>query len=677
MAELKNNILNNNIAGDTSNILIPDNSAIKNGIAFKSNIDSNVLNGFYNILSNAIQYLQFTAGLYNKEADYNEGNIASLVIKTSENYSIWQFRRNSNNPQVLNNNHPITGGSITTVNGIDIYEGGTLNTDWDKLTENYDVEATPNTVMIRDEEGASNINMPSNIENTTIVNNEYLKTQLQSGLSTKQDKLTAGTNVEITKDNIINVKGDVATDAKSVSYDNSNTNLKYISGYSFPKFNVEIPTYNLVLTDGTTDFNVSISRQEDGSYLLNGILENFNITNANEINIKIKSINNITNSYSIYALSSILSQFFNIENISSESISLFEALENEINIQNKNNNFEFGFYADPIDNSNFYLKIKSTETLETTPSTITLNIKNRVLRNTDVNIFYINNNNLTIGQIQLNQISSSVAYQGTYNGYTNTTNILNFYSDLDMSNYFNLSPNDTTFTNTTGITSSNSKAVKFLIKLIENNIYNLVIAYQDGSQIQEGDIFTFNLTPDKNYILDKVLKPVENVQELGEGLALRYMIPPYYTQYALEAGSFDINEAPSNWYSKMYGVTTTWQIMFNTESVYFRTEGYLANASRSNGLQGDAGRNATGEFSIDNGAGIIHTEASLSSGVFYKKVKYDWGVNTQPLSSYSVGIDLSYAYTTANEFRTRNRLIRVYKLLSINGVSVEEILQGA
>ena len=185
---MNNNIFNNNIAGDTSNILIPDNSAIKKGIVFKSNIDSNVLNGFYNILSKAIQYLQFTGGLYSKEADYNEGNIASLVIKDSENYSIWQFRRNSNNPQVLNNNPPITGASITTINGIDIYKGGTLNTDWDKLTEDYDVEAISNTVMIRDEEGASNINMPANIKNTTVVNNEYLEEQLQAGLSTKQNK---------------------------------------------------------------------------------------------------------------------------------------------------------------------------------------------------------------------------------------------------------------------------------------------------------------------------------------------------------------------------------------------------------------------------------------------------------------------------------------------------------
>lgn len=255
MRELNNNIFNNNIAGDTSNILIPDNSAIKKGVVFKSNIDSNVLNGFYNILSKAIQYLQFTGGLYSKEADYNEGNIASLVIKDSENYSIWQFRRNSNNPQVLNNNPPITGASITTINGIDIYKGGTLNTDWDKLTEDYDVEATPNTVMIRDEEGASNVNTPSNIKNTTVVNNEYLEEQLQSGLSIKQDKLIAGTNVEITEDNVINVQGDVATAASQVTQTNEalGENVQTALDILFNRYN--IPLYFTVYPedDGTFD----------------------------------------------------------------------------------------------------------------------------------------------------------------------------------------------------------------------------------------------------------------------------------------------------------------------------------------------------------------------------------------------------------------------------------------
>ena len=278
MEDLNNNILNNNIAEDTSNILIPDGSAIKSGIVFKSNINSNILNGYLNILSKATQYLQFTVGLYNKEANYNEGNIASLVIKDSENYSIWQFKRNSNNPQVLNNNPPITGASITTVNGVDIYEGGTLNTDWDKLTENYDVEATSNTVMIRDEKGASNVNMPSNIEDTTVVNNKYLEEQLQAGLSTKQDKLTAGTNVEITEDNVINVKGDVATAATQVTQTNEalgenvqtaldilNTNILELSKKVYPIGSVYI---QYAEEDGTFDDNKSPENLFGGTWEL-------------------------------------------------------------------------------------------------------------------------------------------------------------------------------------------------------------------------------------------------------------------------------------------------------------------------------------------------------------------------------------------------------------------------
>ena len=387
MAELKNNIFNNNIAGDTSNILIPDSSGIKSGVVFKSNINSNILNGYYNLLSKAIQYLQFTCGLYNQEAYYNEGNIASLIIKNGNNYSIWQFRRNSNNPQVLNNNPPITGASITKINGIDIYKGGTLNTDWDKLTEDYDVEAISNTVMIRDEEGASNVNMPSNIENTTVVNNEYLEEQLQSSLSTKQDKLTAGINVEITENNVINVKGDVATDANLVTQTN-------------------------------------------------------------------------------------------------------EAL---------------------------------------------------------------------------------------------------------------------------------------------------------------GD----------------------NVQTALDILNSRYMIPPYYTQYALKNGTFDSNEEPSVWFKKMYNVNTTWQIIFNSESVYFRTEGDLANVERSNGIQNDAGRNATASFFIRGS--IAMQSSGVLVGAFNSKSWASSYTNTD--SPSSITLDLSRAYATANEFRVKNRLMRIYKLLTINDKSVNEIME--
>ena len=109
--------------------------------------------------------------------------------------------------------------------------------------------------MIRDEEGASNINMPANIKNTTVVNNEYLEEQLQAGLSTKQNKLTAGTNVEITEDNVINVKGDVATTASQVTQTNEalGENVQTALDILFNRYN--IPLYFTVYPedDGTFD----------------------------------------------------------------------------------------------------------------------------------------------------------------------------------------------------------------------------------------------------------------------------------------------------------------------------------------------------------------------------------------------------------------------------------------
>ena len=193
--------------------------------------------------------------------------------------------------------------------------------------------------------------------------------------------------------------------------------------------------------------------------------------------------------------------------------------------------------------------------------------------------------------------------------------------------------------------------------------------YEDDGLINAGDTITFNLTPDKNSILNKVLKQVENVQELGESLALRYMISPYYIQYPDAEGNFNNNEEPSNWFKKMYAVTTTWQIMFNTESVYFRTEGSLAGVNRSSGIQSDAGRNATGY------AGQRFTE-SFGTGAFYSMSingsPFAW--DTSQPKSYRNLLDLSRVYTTANEFRVKNRLIRIYKLLTINGKKVSDII---
>lgn len=686
MKELNNNIFNNNIAGDTSNILIPDNSAIKKGIVFKSNIDSNVLNGFYNILSKAIQYLQFTVGLYSKEADYNEGNIASLVIKDSENYSIWQFRRNSNNPQVLNNNPPITGASITTINGIDIYEGGTLNTDWDKLTEDYDVEATPNTVMIRDEEGASNVNMPSNIENTTVVNNKYLEEQLQSGLSIKQDKLIAGTNVEITEDNVINVKGDVATDAKSVSYDNSNTNLEYITDYDFPKFKLEIPdTININLNT----FQGTITKQTNNEYILSCQLNSYSV----DENIIIP-INNIEDDSNIFKMYSILAQFFDFNsytNISQEKTIVYDLAPDECSISNISGDLICYFMLTGEDKLILTIGKKDNTPIPSGIYNISLRIKNKVLKKNDQYLFLISSSKTSLCTLKLEQDNNKIKLTGNMSSFLNNESQVDggyFYSEV-IENYFNLidtiMPED--LINTQGITSSNDKSVKFGVTKITGSlgiVYILAVGYEDESTISKDDIFTFNLIPDKNYTLEPIYKNVTNVQELGEALnekdinlqnqidilLKRYMIPPQHIQVSEVNGTFDDNKAPANWYKKIYGITTVWKLVYNGDGITLRTEGGLSNDRRNNGIQEDAGRNATGTFGHNYGSGLM-SDTNGAYGVFFGVGAGVYGVgDVQGGTKYHIRLDLSRAYTTANEFRMRNRLMRIYILQSIEGVQV-------
>ena len=169
----------------------------------------------------------------------------------------------------------------------------------------------------------------------------------------------------------------------------------------------------------------------------------------------------------------------------------------------------------------------------------------------------------------------------------------------------------------------------------------------------------------------------DNVQTALDILNSRYMIPPYYTQYPLADGTFDSNKEPSNWYKKMYNVTTAWQIMFNSDSIFFRTEGGLSNAGRANGIQGDAIRNIVGGVS-----GNIGWDASGFSKFPNPSDPQGacllWGAAGSGYVLRDLGLNLEYMnYPIADEIRTKNRLIRVYKLLSINGVSVEEILQGA
>ena len=90
------------------------------------------------------------------------------------------------------------------------------------------------------------------------------------------------------------------------------------------------------------------------------------------------------------------------------------------------------------------------------------------------------------------------------------------------------------------------------------------------------------------------------------------------------------------------------------------TFGSLSENGRSNGIQGDAGRNATASFFIRGS--IAMQSSGVLVGAFNTKSWASSYTNTD--SPSSITLDLSRAYTTANEFRVRNRLIRIYKRIS-------------
>lgn len=679
MSELKNTIFNKNIAEDTSNILLPDTGAVGNGIGFKSNINSNSLNGYLNLLSENIQYLQFTGGLYSDDGDYHEGSIASLVIKKENDYSINQFRRNSNNSKVLNNNPPIKDANILTVNGIDIYEGGTFNDDWDKMSAEYSIEAIANTVMGRDNEGASNVKMPADVHDDTVINNKYLneqiaasnteidkkletsRTEINKELEKKQNKLTAGKNIEISEDNVISAAGDLSTKAANVTYDNSKTNLEYISGYDFPKFKTPIAdTINLVITnaDGSLEYPAAIKKQEDGSYRLKAELQNVQFRG---MPVFLKLADNKTD---IMGLFNTICQFFDFSELAAKKYNASEGeitvrgAEGEINIEFS---FDFTIMYEQQAPKNILLNINVTNIESIPPEdlqqlyeniTITYDIKNRVLREPDRNIFYYISK--SAGILELKQENNKVKLTGKVTNDADTSIGGFYFYNPVIENYFNL-----TSEHTAGITSSTGKPCKWNINKISGSLvalYLFLIKHQDESNIQEGDVFTFNLTPDKNAELEAVKGGADNVQEAIEAIVSNKIKPigAYYTQYAKKDGSFDDNESPEN----LFG--GTWQLMYADEGVGFITEGGFSNENRVNGIQQDAIKNITG--SIYN----IYSERQSSSNEQFGALS--WAENTiYSMSVYSgkgartgIVFNAGKVVNTGSNVRIKNRQIRIF-----------------
>ena len=186
------------------------------------------------------------------------------------------------------------------------------------------------------------------------------------------------------------------------------------------------------------------------------------------------------------------------------------------------------------------------------------------------------------------------------------------------------------------------------------------VAYNNNNSNLESD----NIQDAIDEIVTKNSDANNSLQEQLKNLINSLMnkihpIGSYYIQLSKPDGTFDDTEAPSKLWEG-----TVWKLLYNTESIFLRTEGSLSENGRSNGIQGDAGRNATGKFGHNYGSGLM-SDTNGASGVFFGVGGGVYGVgDVQGGQKYHIGLDLSRAYTTANEFRVRNRLIRIYKRIS-------------
>lgn len=235
---LKQYPLNNKYGEESGTKIIPSLDSWKQGIGFKSDVKSTTLTGDIYQLSEAVQYLQFTGGLYDKKAEYHEGNIVSLVYKNDRGvYEIQMFRRAGSNIGATTNNAPYNDAVVETVGGVDTYSGGTVNADWVMCSTSGSVDAVAGTLVQRDSEGASKINMPSVVDNKSIVNKGYLKasnvaytstgglpaSDVQGALNMVVQGLTVqGNQITTNKNDITNLKGRMSTAESNISINTNN-----------------------------------------------------------------------------------------------------------------------------------------------------------------------------------------------------------------------------------------------------------------------------------------------------------------------------------------------------------------------------------------------------------------------------------------------------------------------
>ncbi|WP_231849804.1 phage tail protein [Brachyspira pilosicoli] len=145
------------------------------------------------------------------------------------------------------------------------------------------------------------------------------------------------------------------------------------------------------------------------------------------------------------------------------------------------------------------------------------------------------------------------------------------------------------------------------------------------------------------------------LKEAIENKLKNYVCPigSYYIQPAKPDGTFDDTAAPSKLWEG-----TVWELLYNTESIFLRTEGSLSEEGRSNGIQGDAIRNITGT------SPRIYFRSSGGTGAIKVPSYHVMCASEIGAGGSAFNFDASRVVPTANENRVKNRRIRIYQRIA-------------
>lgn len=152
------------------------------------------------------------------------------------------------------------------------------------------------------------------------------------------------------------------------------------------------------------------------------------------------------------------------------------------------------------------------------------------------------------------------------------------------------------------------------------------------------------------------------LKEAIENKLKNYVCPigSYYIQPAKPDGTFDDTAAPSKLWEG-----TVWELLYNTESIFLRTEGSLSEASRSDGIQPYGMKKITGTIRYRQSIGI----AGSGEGVFYTNpTPTDFAAQSIKASKngyITTAMDTSRVIKSyEDDIVVRNRLIRIYKRIA-------------